>query len=166
MVNANMGRIPPKNLPVVVTLPLQQMHVATDVLVLVPDTLTYHLLGAGSLATECGPQDRHQTRSGSTTSPGILTKLRVPEDSTSQRLPGGAHSRTSPLWSNRDIVAENNKLENIFELSKISISISISTLSKISICISISTLSKICISISTLSKISISTLSKISIFYF
>ena len=67
--------------------------------------------GAGSLCIKRGPRDCHQTRSGSTTSPGFLTKLRVPEGSTSQCQPGGAQSRTLPLWFNRDIVAENNKLK-------------------------------------------------------
>ena len=67
--------------------------------------------GAGSLCTERGPRDRHQRRSGSTTSPGFLTKLRVPEASTSQCQPGGAQSRTSPR-SNKDIVVEIKKLKN------------------------------------------------------
>ena len=67
---------------------------------------------AGSLCTERGPRDGHHRRSGSTTSPGFLTKLRVPEGSTSQCQPGGAQSRTSPLWSNMDIVPENTLVKN------------------------------------------------------
>src|SRR3954470_299297 len=42
--------------------------------------------GAGSLRTNCGPCERHQRRSGSTTRPGFLAKRRTPE-TTSQCHP-------------------------------------------------------------------------------
>jgi hypothetical protein len=84
-----------------------------DVLVLLSDTTMYHLLGAGSLCVDSGPRDRHQRRSGSTTRPGFLTKLRAPKGNTSQCQPGGAQSRTSLLSSNGSggIIAKNKELK-------------------------------------------------------
>jgi hypothetical protein len=68
-----------KNLPGIGEPNVQRNHVATDVIVLLPDTAMCHLLGG---------------RSGSTTRPWFLTSLRDPEGSTSQCQPGGAQSRT------------------------------------------------------------------------
>src|SRR4051812_30610842 len=89
-----------KNLPGILEPALQRNHVPTDVLVLLADMVTYHLRGSGSLGTVTGPRDRHQTRIGSTTG-WLLTKLRPPEGSASQYHPGGAQSRTWPIWSSR-----------------------------------------------------------------
>src|SRR3990170_1378913 len=79
-----------KNLPGIGEPAIQGNHVATDVLVLLPDTVTYHLLGAGYLRTDSGPCDRQQRSSGSTTGARFLTKLRAPEGSTSQCQPSEA----------------------------------------------------------------------------
>ncbi|KAI5015837.1 hypothetical protein ZWY2020_059376 [Hordeum vulgare] len=59
---------------------LQRNHVATDVLILL-DTVAYHLCGVRSLGT-LNSLDRHQTRIGSTTS-WLLTNLRPPEATSS-----------------------------------------------------------------------------------
>ena len=78
-----------KNMSGIVEPALQRNHVATDVLVLLADTVTYHLRVSGSLGTVTGPRDRHQTRIGSTTG-WLLTNLRPPKGSTSQNQPGEA----------------------------------------------------------------------------
>ena len=64
-----------ENLPGIGEPALQRNHVATDVLVLLADTVTYHLRGASSLRTVTGPRDCHQRSFGSTTG-WLLTKLR------------------------------------------------------------------------------------------
>jgi hypothetical protein len=100
-----------KNQPTPVRRPIQQIKVATNVLVLLSDTSMYHLLGGRPLRTVPGPHDLHQSKSGSTTGPGFLTKLRAPTGDTSQNQPGRAHSRTSPIWSNGwDIMAADKQL--------------------------------------------------------
>ena len=85
-----------KNLPGIVEPGLQRNHVATTVLILLADMVTYHLCGV----RKPRHRHRHQTRIGSTTG-CLLTNLRPPKGSTSQYQPGRAQSRTWPLWSNR-----------------------------------------------------------------
>jgi hypothetical protein len=76
---------------------VQRYHVETDVLVLLPNTAGYHLLGVGSLCYDAGTYGRHQRSSGSTTGPGFLLssmsrKAATPSASPAEPSPGhGAH---------------------------------------------------------------------------
>ena len=79
---------------------LQRKQVATDVRVLLTDTVMPHLRRVLKPLDRTGPHDRHQRRFGSTTG-WLLTNLRPPVGSASQYHPGGAQSRTWPIWSSR-----------------------------------------------------------------
>ena len=85
-----------KNLPGIVEPALQRNHVATDVLVLLADMVTYHLRGV------LKPLDRHwpkqpppkKVRVNDRLAPHQAAPL---QGSTSQYQPGEAQSRTWPL---------------------------------------------------------------------
>ena len=89
-----------KNLPGIVEPALQRNHVATDVLVLLADTVTYHLRGVRK------PRHRHWPTRPPPNKDRVNDRLAPhqatpPEGSASQYHPGGAQSRTWPIWSSR-----------------------------------------------------------------
>src|SRR3954466_11361066 len=89
-----------KNLLGILEPALQRNHVPTDVLVLLADTVTYHLRGVRK------PRHRHwPTRpppNKDRVNDGLAPHQPTPpEGSASQYHPGGAQSRTWPIWSSR-----------------------------------------------------------------
>ena len=89
-----------KNLPGIGELALQRNHVATNVLLLLADTVTYHIHGVLK-----PPHSHWPTRPPPKkvrVNDGLAPHQAAPPvGSASQYHPGGAQSRTWPIWSSK-----------------------------------------------------------------